>query len=315
MNKLKVCFVGIGSIAKRHILNLQAICRENNIALFVDALRSSQRPLPEEIERAVQNVYFDYADVPDDYDVIFITNPTEFHLDALKKMRDKGKSFFIEKPLVSYQKLDEVFTIDYRDDQVYYVACPLRYTNVIQYLKNNLDISRVISVRAISSSYLPDWRPGIDYRNTYSAHKDLGGGVSIDLIHEWDYLQYLFGQPERIFYTCGKKSRLELDCEDYAIYVAEYKDKVAELHLDYFGRQTIRQVEIFTNTDTIVGDLVHSRISYLKSGEVIDLSENRNDFQRKELLHFLELIRHPNPPHNSIPEAYRTLQYTQGVVK
>lgn len=315
MNKLKVCFVGIGSIAKRHILNLQAICRDNNIALFVDALRSSQRPLPEEIERAVQNVYFDYADVPDDYDVVFITNPTEFHLDALKKMRDKGKSFFIEKPLVSYQKLDEVFTIDYRDDQVYYVACPLRYTNVIQYLKNNLDISRVISVRAISSSYLPDWRPGTDYRNTYSAHKDLGGGVSIDLIHEWDYLQYLFGQPERIFYTCGKKSQLELDCEDYAIYVAEYKDKVAELHLDYFGRQTIRQVEIFTDTDTIVGDLVHSRISYLKSGEVIDLSENRNDFQRKELLHFLELIRHPNPPHNSIPEAYRTLQYTQGVVK
>ena len=315
MNKLKVCFVGIGSIAKRHILNLQAICRENNIALFVDALRSSQRPLLEEIERAVQNVYFDYADVPDDYDVIFITNPTEFHLDALKKMRDKGKSFFIEKPLVSYQKLDEVFTIDYRDDQVYYVACPLRYTNVIQYLKNNLDISRVISVRAISSSYLPDWRPGTDYRNTYSAHKDLGGGVSIDLIHEWDYLQYLFGQPERIFYMCGKKSQLELDCEDYAIYVAEYKDKVAELHLDYFGRQTIRQVEIFTDTDTIVGDLVHSRISYLKSGEVIDLSENRNDFQRKELLHFLELIRHPNPPHNSIPEAYRTLQYTQGVVK
>lgn len=315
MNKLKVCFVGIGSIAKRHILNLQAICRENNIALFVDALRSSQRPLPEEIERAVQNVYFDYADVPDDYDVIFITNPTEFHLDALKKMRDKGKNFFIEKPLVSYQKLDEVFTVDYRDDQVYYVACPLRYTNVIQYLKNNLDISRVISVRAISSSYLPDWRPGTDYRNTYSAHKDLGGGVSIDLIHEWDYLQYLFGQPERIFYTYGKKSQLELDCEDYAIYVAEYKDKVAELHLDYFGRQTIRQVEIFTDTDTIVGDLVHSRISYLKSGEVIDLSENRNDFQRKELLHFLELIRHPNPPHNSIPEAYRTLQYTQGVVK
>ena len=43
MNKLKVCFVGIGSIAKRHILNLQAICRENNIALCVDALRSSHR--------------------------------------------------------------------------------------------------------------------------------------------------------------------------------------------------------------------------------------------------------------------------------
>ena len=62
-----------------------------------------------------------------------------------------------------------------------------------QYVKNNVDLSKVYSARAISSSYLPDWRPGQDYRTTYSAHKDMGGGVSIDLIHEWDYLSWLFG--------------------------------------------------------------------------------------------------------------------------
>ena len=44
---------------------------------------------------------------------------------------------------------------------------------------------------------------------TYSAHKDMGGGVSIDLIHEWDYLTYLFGMPSEIYSILDKVSDLE----------------------------------------------------------------------------------------------------------
>ena len=185
---------------------------------------------------------------------------------------------------------------------------------MIQFLKKNLDLSDVISVRCISSSYLPDWRPGIDYKNTYSAHRDLGGGVSIDLIHEWDYIQYLFGQPKSIFYTSGKKSSLEVDCEDYALYIAEYMDKVIELHLDYFGRKTMRDIMVFTNHDTVIGNLIEGKVTFLKEEKTIDFSEERNDFQKKELIHFLNLIEHKVYEGNSINEAYRTINYTQGVV-
>jgi predicted dehydrogenase len=315
MNDLKVCFVGIGSIAGRHIRNLSEICKKNFINLEIDALRRSQRKLPDKVCGLIQNVYTDTIDLPDDYDVIFITNPTEFHIDTLKQVNDKAKNFFIEKPLTSYKTINEVFEIEYRKDSIYYVACPLRYTNVIQYLKQNINFRDVISVRCISSSYLPDWRPGTDYRNTYSAHKDLGGGVSIDLIHEWDYIQYLFGKPESIFYASGKKSNLEVDCEDYAIYVANYADKIIELHLDYFGRKTLREIMIFTNQDTIVGDLVNSKVVYLKSGRIIDFSEERNDYQCKELRTFLNIIEHKCENENSILTAYQTLKYTQGVIK
>ena len=57
----------------------------------------------------------------------------------------------------------------------------------------------VYSARVLCSSYLPGWRPGVDYRTVYSAHKDMGGGVTIDLIHEWDYLVELFGKPEKMY--------------------------------------------------------------------------------------------------------------------
>lgn len=314
METLKVCFIGIGSIAKRHIKNLKEICAEQNRKVSIDALRTGNNPLSEDISELISNTFHSEKELPNDYDVIFITNPTDYHIETLKKVHEKGKHFFIEKPITSFRNIETVKEVKYRENSVYYVACPLRYTNVIQYLKYNVNIDKVISARCISSSYLPDWRPGVDYRNTYSAHKDLGGGVSIDLIHEWDYLQYLFGKPNRILSMIGKKSNLELDCEDYAFYLAEYSDKVIELHLDYFGRKTIREIMLFTDDDTILGDLTNSRVTYLKSGRVIDFSENRNDFQKKELKYFLELLD-KGEHKNFAYEAYHTMNYTQGVVK
>lgn len=65
----------------------------------------------------------------------------------------------------------------------------------------------------------------------YSAHKALGGGVTIDLIHEWDYLVDLFGVPETICNIRGKYSDLEIDSDDLSIYIAQYPTLLAEVHL------------------------------------------------------------------------------------
>lgn len=313
MNTMKVCFVGVGSIARRHIKNLKDICVERGIQLTVDALRRSISATVDGVE--FSNVYTDDIQLPNDYDAIFITNPTDFHMDMLNILHNKSKHFFIEKPLTSLKKLQEVEDFCCRETSVYYVACPLRYTSVIQYIKNNVDVSDVIAARCISSSYLPDWRPGIDYRKTYSADKELGGGVSIDLIHEWDYIKYLFGMPEEVLYANGKFSGLELNCEDYASYIATYKDKIVELHLDYFGRKTLREIMLFTKDDTIIGDLVNSTITYLKEGKVIEFGENRDDFQRNELRFFLDAIEGAVENNNKMWDAYQTLKLTQGKVK
>ena len=307
---MKVCFIGIGSIAKRHIGNLREIASEKEISLQVDAVRRNTNDNP----CGIDNIFGKADDLPADYDALFITNPTEFHIDSLNQVAGKSNNFFIEKPLISVKRLETVKGFHADPDSLYYVACPLRYTNVIQYLKKFVKDHQIIGVRCISSSYLPEWRPGKDYRDTYSAHKELGGGVSIDLIHEWDYLKFLFGEPESVIYKSGKKSSLEMDCEDTALYIAEYSDKFVELHLDYFGRKTIREIMLFTPEDTVIGDLVNSKVSFQKSGEVIDFGEQRNDYQKKELLHFFELMK-ARKSDNSIENAYRTVLLTQGILE
>lgn len=310
---MKICFVGLGSIARRHIRNLNEISKGIDTDIAIDAVRR-QKSIGEAAPKGVSRIFSDKDTLQDDYDVMFITNPTQFHVETLRKYHDNARHFFIEKPIASLQTVGELEELPYRNDSVYYVASPLRFTAVISYLKDNVDLKKVLSVRAISSSYLPEWRPGQDYRATYSAHKSMGGGVDIDLVHEWDYLTFLFGFPNDICHYSGHISPLEIDSNDYAVYIARYDNMVIELHLDYFGRKSIRRIEIYTEEDTIEADMIKGEITYLKSGEIINLNEDRDEFQKKELLYFFDIIKGKKSYYNNIDNAKRVLGLTQGYI-
>lgn len=310
--KYKIAFCGVGSIGKRHIKNTALYLQQKNCGYIIDAVRHDNTiEMDSETAGYISSVYSYDDELPDDYDIIFVTNPTSHHYSTIKRYAGHTANMFIEKPVFDTTDYD-VAQLKLKNDGIYYVACPLRYTNVIKYLAENVNCGEAYSVRAICSSYLPDWRPGIDYRNTYSAHKNLGGGVAIDLIHEWDYLAYLFGCPEKIMYAGGTYSNLEIDSDDLAVYIGKSKNRLIELHLDYFGRKNIREMEIFLPYETIKADLIGGKIIYMKSGRVIDLSENRNDYQMREISHFFDIINRNCPNSNDIDKAVRILKIAKG---
>ena len=313
MRTYKIAFVGLGSIATRHLKNVHAYLASQGDNCTVDLYRSSLgRPLAEELQPLVNNTYLYADEIPAErkYDVVFVTNPTSIHYETVERFSAHTKSFFIEKPVFDSTCIDEsIFKCI--DGKPSYVACPLRYNPVLQYVKSNVDLGKVISARAISSSYLPDWRPGQDYRKTYSAHKDLGGGVSIDLIHEWDYLTWLFGMPTECQQMIGKVSNLEIDSDDLAVYIGRNEKTTFELHLDYFGRQTLRTLDLFTD-DTIHCDLIGGTVSYLKKGETVKLESERNAFQLKEIEHFFEIINNKIDNDSTLEHAYRVLKIAKG---
>ncbi|MCR4754295.1 MAG: Gfo/Idh/MocA family oxidoreductase [Lachnospiraceae bacterium] len=295
---MKICVVGLGSIAKRHIKNIKELYED----VEIDILRHGDKDEPE-----YGNNVYSYEDLADEYDAVFITNPTTMHIDTLNKLMDKADAFFIEKPLRPTDcREDSIDSLP--GDKVFYVACPLRYTGIIKYLKQNIDWNRVYSLRAMSSSFLPEWRPGTDYTKCYSARKDLGGGVAADLIHEWDYISYLIGKPDRVYTVRKKISKLDIDVEDVALYIGEYKDKVVEVHLDYFGRKTLRDLYIFMQDDTVYCDLVNNTITYMKQDKVIEFGEERDDYQIAELKHFFDIVSGKIDNDNSAYEAERLMR-------
>ena len=314
MKTYKIAFVGLGSIATRHLKNVHTYLASQGDNCTVDLYRSSlSRPLAEELQPLVNNTYLYAEEIPTErqYDVVFVTNPTSMHYETIERFAAHTVSFFIEKPVFDSTEVDESI-FKHIEGKLSYVACPLRYNPVLQYVKSNVDLSKVISVRAISSSYLPDWRPGQDYRKTYSAHKDLGGGVSIDLIHEWDYLTWLFGMPTECKQMISKVTNLEIDSDDLAIYIGRNEKTTFELHLDYFGRQALRTLDLFTDEDTILCDLIGGTVCYLKKGETVKLESERNAFQLKEIEHFFEIINNKIKNDSTPEHAYRVLKIAKG---
>lgn len=309
---MKICFVGLGSIGIRHANNMYSLLSvKNNIPIDIHAFRSGEGRKIEGLTPILSKETYSIDDLDCDYDIIFITNPTAKHYETLKSLVKKGRYVFLEKPAFESSNYDLGF-LNYFDKSRIYVACPLRYTSVIENIKNIIQTEKIFSVRVICSTYLPEWRPNVDYRNTYSANKSMGGGVDIDLIHEMDYVTYLFGIPKNIICKKDKYSNLELDCVDYATYILEYEDKTITIHLDYFGRYPQRKIELYTENDLIVGDLIEHNIVYKVTNKLIDFAEHRNDYQIKELDVFLSIVNGNSKNENNIEHAINVLRLAEG---
>lgn len=308
MKKYKIAIIGLGSIGRRHLVNISRVLSERKDSYTIDVIRSGiHGNTDESLSDLINNVYYSYEEVPQDYDVIIISNPTAAHYETIKRYIPNTMHMFIEKPVFNSSDLS-LNNMGLKSDGIYYVACPLRYSGVIQYIKNKVDLCNLYCVRVMSSSYLPDWRPKIDYRTTYSASNSQGGGVSLDLIHEWDYICYLFGEPKRVFNIAGKFSDLEIDSDDISVYIAEYEKFLVEVHLDYIGRKPIREVQLFTRDDTIQIDILNASIHYLKSGNVISFSETRDDVHLREIIHFFDIIEGREQNSNDIKTAMATIK-------
>lgn len=309
-----IAFVGLGSIAKRHIKNICNYIISCGNTYTIELYRSSlDQPIPDEIRPLITASYLYLGEVQKDYDIVFVTNPTSLHLETVLKFRPYTKTFFIEKPVFNHFDVDES-VIKMLDEIPSYVACPLRYNPVLQYIKQNINLSKVISVRAMSSSYLPNWRPDQDYRQSYSAHTDLGGGVDIDLIHEWDYLTWIFGMPTICQSIVGKFSTLEIDSNDTALYVAQNAQMTFELHLDYFGRKTQRTLEIFLHDDTVQCDLIAGTITSLKEGNTFNVNAERNAFQIAEIKHFFDIVEGYIENDSNVEHGVKVLKLTKGII-
>lgn len=309
--KYRIAFCGLGSIAKRHLKNVCTFLEDRDDNYEIDLYRSSLKPLPDDILSFVAKEYLFSEPLVKEYDVVFVTNPTSMHYETIKKFKDYTKSFFIEKPVFDRTEIDESIFEELKGINCY-VACPLRYNPVLQYIKDHINLEEVYAARAISSSYLPEWRPGQDYRQCYSAHRDMGGGVGIDLIHEWDYLVSFFGMPDFCYNIQEKISNLEIDSDDISLYIAKAGKTTIELHLDYFGRYAIRHLDLFMPDNTMHCDLIKGTIDYLKSGKHLSFSSERDTIQTIELAHFFDIIDSKIPNDNSIKHAYQLLKLAKG---
>lgn len=292
---MRVLIVGLGSIAKKHINALHLI--DPSVEIY--ALRSSLTAKPWE---DVIDMYDWYKIGEKNFDFVIISNPTSEHVNTIKRLIGFNLPLFIEKPLDNKVVSEDLIReIEERGIKTY-VACNLRFLHCIKELKKAIEGKRINEVNVYCGSYLPDWRPGIDFRTVYSAIPELGGGVHLDLIHELDYVYSLLGEPLSTQCIKSHKSSLGIEAYDYAHYFLEYDGFYANVELNYYRRDSKRFIEVVCDDVTYYADLLTN--SVLKDGVNVFKSDQRIINTYKEQMEFfISCVKNNVNPDNDILES------------
>ena len=225
-----------------------------------------------------KSTFFLLEEVPelDKYDYLVIASETNKHYEQLKYLESKvfNKIIFCEKPLFETAK-----ALKMKNNQVF-LGYVLRFHPLLQKLKEFLIYEKVLSVNVSCGQYLPTWRPNSDYRNSYSAKKSEGGGVLLDLSHEIDYVQWLFGKILEIKSYQVKISDLEIDSDDLTTFIAKTeKGSIVNISVDYISKITHRRVFVNTLENSYELDLISNKLIKKSKNSFTEIY-NFTDFER-----------------------------------
>lgn len=238
--------VGYGSIGSRHTRILQELgCR---VAVV------SRRALEDLV------VYSSLAEAVRHHkpEYVVIASETALHHDALLQLAVEGYqgAVLVEKPLFESTRATPAHRFRRLN-----VAYNLRFHPVIARLKTLLADQQILSVHGYVGQYLPDWRPGTDYKNSYSAKEDMGGGVLLDLSHDLDYLVWMFGDWVQVAALGGHLSSLEITSDDsFTLLMSLSRCRVAAIQLNYLDRRGRRRLIVNTANHTYEADLIRNTL-------------------------------------------------------
>ncbi|WP_026952143.1 Gfo/Idh/MocA family protein [Algoriphagus mannitolivorans] len=305
----KVLVIGIGSIGARHVNNLLNL-GYGNITL-VTRRKDFSKDWPEltvfeSLESALAQGEFTHA---------VISSPTSRHITDLNLVLKAGiKYVFLEKPLShSWENVDEVIQQISPEHKIS-LGFDLRFDPglmKVQELIRSGVIGPVFSAVAFVGQYLPDWRPHEDYRLGSSAKISAGGGVLLDLVHEFDYLHWLLGKAKMIGAFYQNSHSLEIETEDLADVLIKFESGAqATVHLDYLQKKLVRYCHLTGAGGIIRWDLAQRMVCITKiNGEekTWDFSQHeRNDRFVKIIKAFIENTQEENLA--SLPDGLSSLK-------
>lgn len=156
-----------------------------------------------------------------------------------------------------------------------YVAYNLRFHPLLLHMRALLAEDKIVCVDVHVGQYLPDWRPGTDYRQSYSASVERGGGVLRDLSHELDYICWILGGWQAVAALGGQLSDLEISSDDVcSLLLQTPRCAAVSVHMNYLDRSARRTIIVNTGRGTLVADLIGGTLSYL--GQSVQFATERN---------------------------------------
>ncbi|MGA1866934.1 MAG: Gfo/Idh/MocA family protein [bacterium] len=253
---MKALIVGLGSIGKRHARLLKELMPISIAAL--DTRSISCDAFVDKYNISELNSR-DHA-VSWKPDFAIIANPSAFHADTALWLAKENIPFLIEKPVSTIcEGLDILKQVVEKRNLPVMVGFQLRFHPglvAVQQWINKGELGDILHCLAFVGQYLPNWRPSVDYRNIYSAHRKEGGGVIFDLCHQIDLNLMIMGPCTNVATMKGhSNAELEIDSEDVADILLEHRVGIfSNIHLNYLERNYIWTMHITGTKGSAIWD-------------------------------------------------------------
>ena len=198
------------------------------------------------------------------------------------------------------------------------VGFQFRFHPALQRMRELLErkaIGRPLHAEVFWGEYLPSWHPWEDWRSSYAAVRELGGGVHHTICHPFDYLRWLFGDAQVVRAALTTNGPLGLDVAEAADVLLRFRsDVTAHVRLDYWSRPQAHHVEITCTEGTIAWDFMTGelRVWSTASGTWVTTElpsvESRNDLFIDEARHFLDVVNGRARPICTLEDGHRDRQ-------
>ncbi|MBN1264752.1 MAG: Gfo/Idh/MocA family oxidoreductase [Anaerolineales bacterium] len=312
---MRTLIAGLGSIGRRHLRNLLALGEEDIVLL-----RSGRGTLPDDelagfpVETDIQLALKNRQP-----DAVIVSNPTAFHMDIAIPAAAAGCSLLLEKPIShDLKRIEELKQAVHQGGGQVLVGFQFRFHPGMKKAQDLLaqeTLGKPLYVRVHWGEYLPDWHPWEDYRDSYSARKDLGGGVVLTLCHPLDYLRMLFGEVESVNADLRSGRLAGLDVEDTAEILLDFEnDVLGSVHLDYVQRPASHTLEVTTENGRIKWDNADGSVSWIEAGKdtwqqwTPPQQFERNTLFLDEMKNFLDVVNGTEQPACSLDDGIRSLE-------
>ena len=323
---MKFLIAGLGSIGRRHFRNLLAL-GEKNIVL----LRTRKATLPDD-ELTGYPVETDLSEALRKHkpEAVIVANPTSMHLDVAIPAAEAGCHILLEKPVShSLERLDVLQKTAEKAGSRILVGFQFRYHPTLNQARDLIQsgaLGTILTVHAHWGEYLPQWHPWEDYRQSYAARAELGGGVIVTLTHPLDYVRYLLGEVDSLWSFNGHISPLDVNVEDVAEIGLRFANgAVGGVHVNYFQRPPVHRLEIVGTEGTLRWDNADGLLHFYKlpasfgsfsdspPDPVIETFSLPEGFERNQLFvaqtrHFLDVVRGVTEPVCSLEDGVMALR-------
>tara|TARA_B100000700_G_scaffold324294_1_gene430065 strand:+ start:685 stop:1683 length:999 start_codon:yes stop_codon:yes gene_type:complete len=312
LSSFRILICGLGSIGRRHL----RVIKMNWPDVKISALRSGFGKAYDK-ESNLENIFFSLDDALTwNPTCVIIASPANYHLEHALSFARNDIPVLIEKPVgCGAEKLedwDELLSISEKIPIL--VGYTYRHDPCALFVKERLiqhDFGRLVEADLYCGSWLPDWRKGIDYRDSVSAKKELGGGVLLELSHEIDLAMWFFGPLEIINSKMISTDILDIEVEDYvSLSCVNQVGVEISIKLNFCTTPLRRQIMIRGEKSSLVWDLADGTVDISNKSRNHNnkkLGLERDQVFKCELLHFFECAEKLDFPKCTLKDGINTL--------